>query len=48
MEKKFYLEPEMEILNVNVEGFFCASPGEEGFNDDFSGGKTEDPDPSDW
>lgn len=25
MDKKLYLEPEMEILNMNIEGFFCAS-----------------------
>ena len=27
-ELKFYEEPEMELLYVNVEGFFCASSDE--------------------
>lgn len=25
MEKKFYENPSMEVLDLNVEGFFCAS-----------------------
>ena len=25
MEKKFYETPELEVLDMKVEGFFCAS-----------------------
>ena len=25
MEKKYYMTPEMEILNLKLEGFLCAS-----------------------
>ena len=28
MEKKFYENPSMEVLDLNVEGFFCASFGD--------------------
>ena len=33
MEKKFYEVPELEVLDLKVEGFFCASiiDQEEGF-----------------
>ena len=27
MEKKFYEAPELEVLDMHVEGFFCASFG---------------------
>ena len=28
MEKKFYEIPSVEVLDLNVEGFFCASYGD--------------------
>ena len=40
-ELKFYEAPEMEVLSMNVEGFFCASVDEiEGVEDisDLNGG----------
>lgn len=46
MEKKnflFYETPEMEVLNMNAEGFFCASGDIEGVDniDDLNGGNDD-------
>ena len=42
-ELKFYEAPEMEVLSMNVEGFFCASGDIEGVEnqDDLNGGNDD-------
>ena len=49
MDKKMYFEPEMEELNLKLEGFLCGSPI---FDDDSNGevpmDNTPSTDPSDF
>ncbi|MBQ6964678.1 MAG: hypothetical protein IJP82_03180 [Bacteroidaceae bacterium] len=46
MDKKFYLEPEMEILNIQLEGALLDASIPE--NDGEVGGNIADPSDPDW
>ena len=44
MDKKMYLEPEMEIVNLQIEGMLCLSGGG---MDEETGEAGKDPEPGD-
>ena len=47
MDKKMYFEPEMEVVELKLQGMLCVSGGEEGGETPTGGGEGEDT-PGGW